>query len=93
MTPEAAIVTPDHTAMLPASEAIEVGRVEPPPIELAGHDSDTQLSSAVPDPGNGKVPADSTAANPARRPRATPSQEAPFAWQAKAALRAIGLCT
>jgi len=81
--------TPDHTATLPASEAVEVERVEPPPTEPADHDSDTQVSSAVPGPGNGEFPVDSVTAKPARRPRATPSQEAPFAWQAKAALRAI----
>lgn len=85
MTPEAAIVTTDHTAMLPASEAVEVGRVESP-TEPSVHHPATANAEA---PGNGACPVDSVAANPARRPRATPSHEAPFAWQAKAALRAI----
>jgi len=57
--------------------------------ESSDHDSDTRDSATVPVPGNGEFSGSEPTTNPSQRPRSSPSQEAPFAWQAKAALRAI----
>ena len=81
--------TPDHTAMPPASDSSEIDRGGSPSNEPLEQNWDPSGSTAVPGPGNGEFPGNATATSPSRRPRSTPSQEAPFAWQAKAALRAI----
>jgi hypothetical protein len=83
------MAAPDQMIALPAARSAEVDVVAVARGEPSDRDSDPQGSAALPGPGNGEFPGNPTTTSPSRRPRSTPSQEAPFAWQAKAALRRI----
>jgi hypothetical protein len=83
------MTAPDQMIALPAARSAEVEKVAVARGEPSDHDSDPQGSAGLPGPGNGEFPSNPTTTGPSRRPRSTPSQEAPFAWQAKAALRRI----
>jgi hypothetical protein len=83
------MTAPDQMIALPAARSAEVDVVAVARGEPSDHDSDPQGSAGLPGPGNGEFPSNPTTTGPSRRPRSTPSQEAPFAWQAKAALRRI----
>jgi hypothetical protein len=83
--------TPQQTSAPPSPNAVESGRIGQPLSHAGRHRAGVQVATetTIPAPGNWNPPADSTSGGAARRPRSTPSQEAPFAWQAKAALRRI----
>ena len=76
-----------QTIALPAARAAELGWVGGAPDEPSSRPRGTPVSAEG--EGSGQCRGDPVAANSARRSRSTPSQEAPFAWQAKAALRTI----